>query len=111
MYSFIDIKKDQQTVLMALAQFEIELEKCQLEGLKAIKVLHGYGSHGQGGIIKKELHKKLKSLEKQKKILTFIPCEKWDLTDKSKIIEIEPELIADQDLKFPNSGITIVILR
>ena len=43
---YIDVKSDMQTCLMAVAQLEIEIEACKLGGFSALKVIHGYGSHG-----------------------------------------------------------------
>lgn len=109
---YIDVKSDMQTCLMAVAQLEIEIDACKLGGFKALKVIHGYGSHGVGGDIKKEIHKRLKQMKSQKKILEYIPCEQWTPNNPKRKMAIEccDELLADSDLRILNSGVTIVLI-
>lgn len=109
---YIDVKSDMQTCLMAVAQLEVEIEACKLGGFSALKVIHGYGSHGVGGEIKKEIHKRLKQLKSQKKIDDYIPCETWTQNNpkRAKAIKVCDELLADSDLYMLNSGVTIVLI-
>jgi hypothetical protein len=109
---YIDVKSDMQTCLMAVAQLEIEIDACKLGGFRALKVIHGYGSHGVGGEIKKEIHKRLKQMKSQKKIVDYIPCEKWTQSNPMRNIAVKmcDELLADSDLMMLNSGVTIVLI-
>ncbi len=108
----IDVKSDNQTCLMAGAQLEIEIDACKLGGFSILKVIHGYGSHGVGGAIKKEIHSRLKQMKSNKIIKDYIPCEKWTPTNATRIKAIKScdELLADSDLRMLNSGVTIVII-
>ena len=108
----IDVKSDNQTCLMAVAQLEIEIDACKLGGFNALKVIHGYGSHGVGGAIKKEIHARLKQLKAQQQILDYIPCEKWTPNNPKRKLAINTsdELLADSDLMMLNSGVTIVLI-
>ena len=78
-----------------------------------MKVIHGYGSHGKGGEIKRQLTKRLEELKKQSKILDFIPGEKFGQEQKNKpyITKNFPSLIIDSDLSLYNSGITLIFLK
>ena len=98
---------------VAVANMEIEIEALYNTETKVIKVVHGYGSHGVGGEIKKLAHSRLSLLKKQNKILDYIPGEKFGETEKHSdfIVSNFPELIIDTDLKNYNSGITIVFLK
>ena len=109
---YIDVKSDMQTCLMAVAQLEIEIDACKLGGFNALKVIHGYGSHGVGGAIKKEIHARLKQLKSQNKINDYIPCETWTQNNpkRNKAIKLCDELLADSDLYMLNSGVTIVLI-
>lgn len=109
---YIDVKSDMQTCLMAGAQLEIEIDACKLGGFNALKVIHGYGSHGVGGAIKKEIHNRLKQMKSQNKIKDYIPCEKWTPNNPKRKMAIEccNELLADSDLRILNSGVTIVLI-
>ena len=42
-----DLKSDGQTVELALAEMELELEFAKKAEVKAVKFIHGYGSHGK----------------------------------------------------------------
>ena len=108
----IDVKSDNQTCLMAVAQLEIEIDACKLGGFNALKVIHGYGSHGVGGAIKKDIHTRLKQMKSQKKILEYIPCEKWTQNNPLRLMAVKycDELLADSDLQMLNSGVTIVLI-
>lgn len=109
---YIDVKSEMQTCLMAVAQLENEIDACKLGGFTVLKVIHGYGSHGVGGLIKKDIHKRLKELKSQKKIFDFIPCEKWSQTNplRKTAINYSNELLADSDLMYLNAGVTIVLI-
>ena len=109
---YIDIKSDMQTCLMAVAQLEIEIDACKLGGFKVLKVIHGYGSHGVGGAIKREIHKRLKQMKSQKIITEYIPCEQWTQSNPKRTMAIRwsDELLADSDLRMLNSGVTIVLI-
>ena len=109
---YIDVKSDNQTCLMAGAQLEIEIDACKLGGFNALKVIHGYGSHGVGGAIKKEIHARLKHMKNQKIIKDYIPCEQWTPTNpkRAEAIKYCNELLADSDLRMLNSGVTIVLI-
>lgn len=109
---YIDVKSENQTCLMALAQLETEIDACKLGGFKVLKVVHGYGSHGVGGLIKKEIHNRLKQMKKLKLIDDFLPCEKWSQTNalRMKAVKISSDLLADSDLLLRNSGVTIILI-
>ena len=47
------------SVESAIAMVELEIEQAKREGIVALKVLHGYGSHGRGGAIMLQLRKVL----------------------------------------------------
>lgn len=108
----INIKGDGQTVSLALAQFEIEADICRQAGFPMLKVLHGYGSHGVGGEIKRNLHLRLAQMQRQGKIAGFIPCEKWLASPlRDKAIKLNSSLLADKDVNTQNCGQTLVLFR
>lgn len=109
---YIDVKSDMQTCAMAVAQLENEIDACKLGEFKVLKVIHGYGSHGVGGAIKKEIHSRLKTLKRQGIIQDFIPCETWTPNNAKRkmAVEVCDELLADSDLYMLNSGVTIVLI-
>ena len=108
----IDVESGALTVAEALAKVETELEILKLSGVKMAKIVHGYGSKGVGGEIKKALLMRLTQLKRSKKIEDFSPCEAFSfLSFTGKIYQKKyPSLLIDEDLKTKNFGITIVFL-
>ena len=108
----IDIKSDRQTVSEAIAQFLLELESYKKGDYKVMKVIHGYGSHGVGGAIKKELLKKCEELKRRKIIEDYTCCDRWTPKNIVRKIAINycPDLLADSDLYLLNSGCSIIII-
>ena len=109
----INIKQDYPPADVAVALMEIEIERLEKTQTLALKVIHGYGSHGVGGEIKRQTHIRLKQLKRKGLILDFIPAEQFGiLARQNKYIEQNlAELIFDPDLSNYNNGITIVLLK
>ena len=108
----IDVESGSLTVKEAVATVEIELERAKFAGKNVLKIVHGYGSSGTGGEIKKAVFLLLKTLKKHKKIIDFCPCEKFGFTQKNYnfLIKKYPNLLIDDNIKNLNSGATIVFL-
>ena len=47
---------------------EIFIENAKLEGDTVVKILHGYGSHGVGGVMFTATREKLEQMKRQKNI-------------------------------------------
>ncbi len=111
-YKVLNLKENSPTIEQALAIFEINVSAYKLEGVKVVKVIHGYGSHGVGGDICLQLRRLLRSMKKGKKIKDFLLGNEWDMSNE-KCINILTELkdcYNDEDLGNSNPGITIVVL-
>jgi hypothetical protein len=110
MLRLIDLKKDGYTVEYALAVLEIEIEGAKREGVTALKVLHGYGSHGVGGAIMLAVRRQLFLWKKEGFIVNYFGGDKWDLFDKDsqKILMDDKSITGDCDLGRGNPGITII---
>ena len=82
-------------------------------GENVIIVVHGYGSHGVGGVIKNSVVQHLQKLRKEGKIIDFVQGEHWgDSNDlKVKLCMLYPELILSSQLYNQNSGVTVVWLQ
>lgn len=90
---------------------EMFLEQDKREKETIVKVLHGYGSHGKGGIIFTAVREKLELLKKQKKIKDYFGGGKWNLLDKDTFQALlGDKSFVDEDMNRSNPGITIVLL-
>lgn len=110
MLKVINLKEFNPSVDYALAVVEIEIENSHLDGTQCIKVLHGYGSHGRGGVILIELRKRLRQLLKQHKISDFFAGDEWNIFSSRtmEILNADKTIAGDEDLNKANPGITII---
>lgn len=111
-FLIVNLKEFSPTVFQAVKMLEIEIESAKKAGVKAIKVIHGYGSKGVGGLISIEVRKYLKKLEQQKKIRYYVLGNNWNLQDDRalKVIYECKDAYGDEDLYISNPGITIIVL-
>ena len=109
----INIKEGFPPSDVAVANMEIAIDAYKKTDTKVLKVIHGYGSHGVGGVIRLLARQKLEELKKFHKIYDYLPAEKFgeNIKNSQYILEKYPELILDADLKNYNSGITLVFLK
>lgn len=110
MLKHINLKEGNPTVDYSLAVVEIAIENAKSEGVNCIKVLHGYGSHGRGGVILIELRKFLQSLKRKKVIRDYFGGDRWNYFDESvkNILSEDKSIECDEDLGRSNPGITII---
>ena len=108
----INIKEDMPPVDIAIFILEREIKLSKLEGYVVLKVIHGYGSHGAGGSIKKAVRVFLKGQKRLGLIKNYIPGEGWS---SYKVVPLgllqdAPELLLNLDSESFNLGMTIVVL-
>ena len=110
MLKVMNLKENNATVDYALALVEIEIEASKIEGIIALKVLHGYGSHGKGGAIKIELGNKLKQWKKNGFIVDYFGGDEWSIFNPKtmRILELDKSIYIDEDMEKANPGITII---
>ena len=111
-YAELNLKENSPSVSEALAILDINFEIYKNSGVKVVKIIHGYGSHGVGGAICLELRRYLRQLKNQNKIKDYLYGDEWDISNE-KCFQILTSLSAhywDKDLNHKNPGITIVVL-
>ena len=108
----LNIKEGMPTVDEARKRLLTELARAKIEGVVALKIIHGYGSSGTGGTLRIALRKSLALRKKEGKIRIFVPGEKWSIfeDDARAVLDLCPELGRDSDLNRLNNGMTIVLL-
>jgi hypothetical protein len=108
----INIKDGFPDVEQARSRLRSELDMAQTQGLKLLKIIHGYGSHGVGGELRVALQSTLRSLARAGQIKDCIYGENWRKSDERswELLKRVPELKNDPDLGRSNRGITIVLL-
>jgi hypothetical protein len=80
------------------------------QGVKAVILIHGYGSGGEGGVIRERVRIALVGSDMRGIVRAFAPGEQWaakkrEFIGMCKALEKEERQIAN------NQGVTVVILR
>ena len=112
MIRVVNIKEDNPNTDYALFLLDEEIKYSRAIGNRVIVVIHGYGSHGQGGLIKDALKQYLPELKKKHIIRDFVFGENWGKFNETRqlICEICPEAILNENLQGLNSGVSVVLL-
>jgi hypothetical protein len=112
MIKIVNVKEDMPSVEQARARLHGEIKAAQQAGLKALKVVHGYGSTGVGGDLRVALQSTLRQMVTKREIRDCIYGENWRTSDERtwELLKRMPELKGDSDLGRGNKGVTIVIL-
>jgi hypothetical protein len=107
----VNLKSDLPAVRTALERLERELALARAGGLKALKVIHGYGSTGAGGDIRIAVQNRLLVFKENGSIRGCIFGENWSKSHELAwgLLRSNPSLKDDADLGRANRGITIVV--
>ncbi|MBO4474064.1 MAG: Smr/MutS family protein [Clostridiales bacterium] len=109
----INIKEGMPKVDVATRKLRLELNTMRRVGVNQVKIIHGYGSTGKGGVIKSATHEVLRTMQSEGKISLFCPGEQFgpfETLGKS-IVEKCPSFRNDPDWAKANDGITVVLIR
>ncbi len=96
----------------ALLRLDFELAHARRIGAVAVKIIHGYGSSGTGGVLREVIQQALQQMAAQGKIRAFVAGEDWRISNETAwlIRKTVAELKDDRDLGKANRGISIVLL-
>lgn len=94
----------------AVSRLKNTLPTLRGQGAKAVIVIHGYGSGGQGGVIRERTRRALTDGDLRGVVRTFVAGEEWssrrrEFTAMCRALEKEERQIKG------NPGVTVVILR
>lgn len=108
----VNIKEKRPTAEQARKKLANELILAKRMGCCALKIIHGYGSSGEGGVLRVALRQTLAQRKRERKIRAFVPGEEWGIFDAAsrEMLDECPELSRDSDLGRHNNGITLVLL-
>ena len=73
----IHIEYGMPTVDVAMPLLTERLRSLKKSGVKAVKIIHGYGSTGKGGKLQKAPHTLLAELKESGSIKGFVGGEQW----------------------------------
>jgi len=112
MIKTVILKEGMPSVEQARARLATEIQSARNGAVKALKIVHGYGSTGTGGDLRIALQSTLRQMAATREIHDCIYGENWRTSDERtwNTLKQIPELKSDADLGKGNKGITIVIL-
>ena len=90
-----------------------EIKSAKGRGIKVLKIIHGYGSCGQGGALGTGLRKSFGLRKKEGVIKDFVAGEDFSIFNNTtlSLLEAAPELRGDPDLNATNQGVTVLWLE
>ena len=108
----VNIETGMPTAETAKSNLSLALRKAKADGYAALKVIHGYGSSGRGGVIKSHVQSLLAGKKASGLIRGFVKGEDFSPFSDSarKLLDLCPELARDSDYNRTNHGVTIVLL-
>ncbi len=88
------------------------IDTARRDGVRVLKVVHGYGSSGAGGVLGTGIRRSLRLRVKEGKALQVVPGERFssDALDARELLQRYPALRRDRDFNRANPGITIIEL-
>lgn len=108
----LNLEEGMPLVEEAISRLRIGIQEMRVSRVKAVKLIHGYGSTGRGGKICTGVRNELAAMKKKKLIRDYIPGEDFGPTDAASrmLVEQNSSVNRDPDYGRINHGITIVVL-
>ena len=108
----INLESGQPTVDDARCRLLAEMQSARARGVRVLKVIHGWGSSGEGGKLGPAIRKSLRLRIKEGKAVLVFPGERFsgDTNEGRDLLQRHPHLRRDRDFNRANLGITLVEL-
>ena len=109
----VTIKAGLPTLEEAERRLLLEVRKCHGDGIFVLKVIHGYGSGGRGGVLRMGLRKVFSEYQRTGDILGFASGEEFSIFHavSLEMITAAPELRFDRDLERFNPGVSFLWIQ
>ncbi len=107
----VNLEEGRPTLERARLRLHHEMHVAQRDGCAAVKLIHGYGSSGVGGILREGIQAALRQAVAEGRVAAFIAGEDWRISDETTwtLLKRFPELKQDHDLNRRNRGISVVV--
>ena len=108
----VNLKKGMPFVDEALGTLSLELHLARSQGVKVLRVIHGYGSSGTGGKIKQAVIQELASLSRGGRVQAYVVGDRYseDTNQGRDLLSQFPGLRSTLVSDRHNPGITFVQL-
>ena len=97
----------------AIRQMLFELRRSPGLGCSAVKLIHGYGSSGKGGKIRRAVRLELERKWERGELALVVPGERFSLfdPDTQQMMRRHFFVTRDSDMGRNNLGVTLVMLK
>jgi hypothetical protein len=111
-FATINLEAGFPTVDEARRRLIGEMQSAKARGVRVLKVIHGWGSSGEGGTLGPAIRKSLRLRVKEGKASFVLPGERFssDTNEGREFVQRHPALRKDSDFNRANPGITLVEL-
>ena len=111
-FATINLEAGFPTVDDARRRLLSEMQSARARGVRVLKVIHGWGSSGEGGRLGPAIRKSLRLRVKEGKASLVLPGERFssDSNEGREFVQRHPALRKDRDYNRANPGITLVEL-
>jgi uncharacterized protein YaaW (UPF0174 family)/DNA-nicking Smr family endonuclease len=110
-FQVVNLEAGYPTVEEARKRLSEEIKSANKAGVTVLKLIHGYGSTGNGGAIRNGIRHSLRR-RTDGSLRVVVHGENWSIfgEDSRQLLEACPELKVDRDLDRSNPGVTFVLL-
>lgn len=108
----INLEAGHPTVDDARRRLLAEMERIRQSGTKVFKVIHGWGSSGEGGKLGPAIRKSLRLRVQEGKARLVVAGERFssDTNEGRELAQRNPSVRGDRDWNRSNPGVTVVEL-
>ena len=108
----VNLENGMPTVEEALSEMRLNLQSLRHNGVRFVKLIHGYGSTGQGGKICIGVRNELAAMVRKRMIRNFVAGEDFGPYSETarRMADQDREITRDPDYGKCNHGITIITL-
>ncbi|MDI9494180.1 MAG: Smr/MutS family protein [Bacillota bacterium] len=106
----VNLEYGYPTAEIAVRNMVDQLMSCKRQGMRAVILIHGYGSSGTGGKIKQAVSQKLRDPSMVGIVRTTCPGERW-VEKKRTMLNACPGLRDYESRISGNYGVTVVLLK
>ncbi len=113
LFEMLNLEEGYPTADEALGKLASGLKSAKSRGVVFVKVIHGWGSTGRGGKIKRAVKAQLPDWGKGGLLREWVLGVDWKVTDPTYLqwYARHPEIQNDRDLNRNNAGITVIKIR
>ena len=107
----VNLEQGKPTAEQAIARMNQAVFSAKASGTKVIKLIHGYGSSGKGGVIRARVYAELEARKAAGIVSDYIPGDAFSPFSPAgrKALSVMAELSRDRDYSRGNLGITLVL--